>query len=149
VFLFINFLGDRSKRALFISAILKEPLEPGQEMSERRALVGRILERGYTNDELGQLLACLLGGKMVDINLFPQSFDINRETQKALELHILFFLKLYPKSKVTFKANLYYDRKSRKPNRPYLIAYRVRFEATVDAKEKNKGKKILSLNTSS
>jgi hypothetical protein len=70
----------------------------------------------------------MLGGKMVDFNLFPQDRSVNRGMQRLLEMAIFIFLKAFENSRVTFKANLYYDNESEKPNRPFLNIYRVRFE---------------------
>ncbi|CAF4112761.1 unnamed protein product [Rotaria sordida] len=71
--------GDSGRKTHWLFAeICPCHLGKGEPTSNNTLLSGKIRSRGKLGDDCGHIIACSLGGKMVEFNLFPQQKYINR-----------------------------------------------------------------------
>ncbi|CAF1482989.1 unnamed protein product [Adineta ricciae] len=122
----------------------------GQPTSTNRDLAKKIRARGKQGDDCGHIIACSLGGKMVDFNLFPQNRDINRGwkdmsrhwrtgVERAIEIWLMNPSLIQPR--VEFQIRFYYDDK-KYPDRPDHGKFLVRFMCSGKKENNNAGKEV-------
>jgi hypothetical protein len=124
---------DGYARARYVHAkIHPHHIGTGEPTKKSPSLAKIIRARGHLNDHCGHIVAKLLGGKMVDVNLFPQLASINSGMQRMLELLIVIFL-LCPHVKnprVFMKVYLFYatDNSLSTSDRPFENVFHLVFK---------------------
>lgn len=130
----------------YLNALIeRKDLFTGMATSQNARLAERIRSRGRENeDDCGHIVANVLGGKMVDFNLFPQDRDINRGWNGFYlywrEIERFMFLWLIvpglKNPKVDFKFLLNYN-DNRLPHRPSSCNMLIIFQADEPDDSKN------------
>ncbi|CAF0916714.1 unnamed protein product [Adineta steineri] len=118
--------GQGQKTHWLLAEIYEEHLGKGEATSKNSSLAEKIRSRGKSDDDCGHIIACSLGGKMVDFNLFPQNKNINRgfkgwknHWRRGIEHLIYIWLKkrFCHEPHVQFQVRFFYT-DSHYPNRP-------------------------------
>ena len=122
---------EKQKPIWLLAEIYPRHLGKGEDTSKNSALAAEIRSRGMRGDDCGHIIARLLGGKMVDFNLFPQNPDVNRG-QKGLTDQW--------RTKVERSIEIWLTNSSLRnqqyPNRPDHGKYLIKFKC--DGSEQNK-----------
>ncbi|CAF1483024.1 unnamed protein product [Adineta ricciae] len=122
----------------------------GEPTAANRDLAKKIRDRGKRDDDCGHIIACSLGGKMVDFNLFPQNRDVNRGwkgmsrhwrtgVERTIEIWLMNPSLVEPR--VEFQIRFYYDDK-KYPDRPDHGKFLVRFMCSGKTENNNAGKGV-------
>ena len=136
---------EKQKPIWLLAEIYPRHLGEGEHTSENSALAAEIRSRGIPGDDCGHIIARLLGGKMVDFNLFPQNPDVNRgrkgltdqwrtKVERSIEIWLTNSSLRNPR--VEFEIRFSYDDQQYYPNRPDHGKYLIKFKC--DGSEQNK-----------
>ncbi|CAF4925943.1 unnamed protein product [Rotaria socialis] len=116
--------------------VKKEHLRHGEVTARVERLARVINDRGLGNDDAGHIVACSLGGKMIDINLLPQNKHLNRGLQgnyllwRELERCMHFWVNSLPEEcnpRLSYQMLLRYGDEEN-PHRPDKFEYNIQFE---------------------
>ncbi|CAF1502873.1 unnamed protein product [Adineta steineri] len=123
-------------KPLWVKAeISKTHFGTGETTGKYSQLSQVISARGIRSDQCGHIIACSLGGKMIDINLFPQDGPLNcgwegnyfiwRGVEACIKLWVTTIPEKY-RPRVQFQMLLSYTNKAY-PDRPEKFKYALRF----------------------
>ena len=135
---------EKQKPIWLLAEIYPRHLGKGEDTSKNSALAAEIRSRGMRGDDCGHIIARLLGGKMVDFNLFPQNPDVNRgrkgltdqwrtKVERSIEIWLTNSSLRNPR--VEFEIRFSYN-DQQYPNRPDHGKYLIKFKC--DGSEQNK-----------
>lgn len=137
----------KNLKSLWVAAMIqKQNVDKGEPTNSFEDLRNAIRSRGKLNeDACGHIVARCLGGKMIDINLFPQNTSLNSGHKKthllwrAIEILMKTWITIIPqkyKPRVLFRIKLIYHDQNH-VDRPNLFHYKIKFLADDDEKADN------------